>query len=149
MSQETREYLKQRHGMSNWGSPGFDLAREDRLEAAAEYLDRLFNDFSDYLLDGAAEATTADDVEWDDVPVQADPAPDQPRLKVQWVQIDRTDPAASGALTRTWLHGDWRSVDAFVQDESVGVTTVGFDGEVRVISYPRATTTISWSQVPA
>jgi hypothetical protein len=160
MSQETREYLKSRYGMSNWGSPGFDLSQEDRLEAASEFLDDLFNDFSGYLIgDGSLfEPTTAD--EWNqlsldglDVPnVEAEkdeypPAPQAPNLKVRLVQIWQLDQGRFHG--KTYRGVDFANVAGFAQDGSVGVMLTHHDGTVIVESYPRETHGISWTQVPA
>jgi hypothetical protein len=165
MSQETREYLKQRYGMSNWGSPGFDLSQEDRLEAASEFLDDLFNDFSDYLIgDGSLfEPTTADEHQMSlyDLDVEPEctpshdypPAPEAPNLKVSLVQIWSIDADASPSPYRVTSHTfrgeDYANVAGFAQDGSVGVMLTRHDGSVVVESFPRETYGITWTQVPA
>jgi hypothetical protein len=159
MSQETREYLKSRYGMSNWGSPGFDLSQEDRLEAASVFLDTLFDDFSAFLMgDGSLfEPTTADEHQMSlyDLDVEPEctpshdypPAPEAPNLKVSLVQIWQLDQGRFHG--KTYRGVDFANVAGFAQDGSVGVMLTHHDGTVIVESYPRETHGISWTQVPA
>lgn len=84
MSKETEDFLKSK-GISYWAPEGWELSRPDRLKAAGEYLDTLFEDFAGWLMGEADwEPTTADeyntegrDLTWDeavfaDEPVEAE-----------------------------------------------------------------------------
>lgn len=163
MSRETEEFLSSRFGKGSFGGEGFDLSQTDRLQAGGQFLDKLFEQFTEWLMEQAGEPSSPEgepiygndgqviaydvplpDVEWPetnhDVPVS-----DVPTYTVESVGYW---PIGQPTGIKHLYACDYDDISVNVTDGSVGISTTDKGGhDVRVMSLPRSLYIVTWHLV--